>query len=85
MNGKAASLEGAKKFRSGLTTVKSTVDAWVPLKSTDKNEDWVTIWGTETDTWPDGKIDTYNVHEVWRINKDGKIDLMRQFTSKMPQ
>jgi hypothetical protein len=85
LKGKSGVVEGGKKFRGGLKSVTSTVDAWMPLKSTDRNEDWVAIWGTETDTWPDGKVDTYNVHEVWRINKDGKIDLMRQFTSKMPQ
>lgn len=84
LKGKSAVIEGGKKFRGGLKSAVSTVHAWMPLKSTDRNEDWVAIWGTSTDTWPDGKVDTYNVHEIWRINKDGKIDLMRQFTSKMP-
>lgn len=80
--GKAANLEGAKKYRGGMSSAKSTIHAWVPLRSTDKNENWVAIWGTEVDTWPDGKTETTEIHEVWRINKDGKIDLMRQFTAK---
>jgi hypothetical protein len=75
-------MEGAKKYRGGMTSAKSIIHAWVPLKSTDTNENWVAIWGSETDTWPDGKVETSEIHEIWRINKDGKIDMMRQFTAK---
>lgn len=80
--GKAANLEGAKKYRGSMASAKSTIHGWVPLKSVDKDENWVAIWGTEVDTWPDGKVETSEIHEIWRINKDGKIDLMRQFTAK---
>jgi hypothetical protein len=79
--GKAANMEAAKKYRGGMTSAKSTIDAWMPLRSTDRNQDWVAVWGTETDTWADGKTETKEIHEIWRINKDGKIDLMRQFTA----
>jgi hypothetical protein len=79
VKGKAANLEGAKKYRGSMTSAKSTIDAWIPLRSVDKKEDWVALWGTETDTWPDGKTETRNIQEVWRINRDGKVDLMRQF------
>jgi hypothetical protein len=83
--GLAANLEGAKKYRGGMTSAISTIDSWVPLRSVDKNEDWVAIWGSETDTWADGKVETRQIHEIWRINKDGKIDLMRQFSAKPSQ
>ena len=85
LKGKAAVAEGGKKHRGSLKSAASTIHAWVPLRSTDKNENWVAIWGTEVDTWPDGKIETSEIHEIWRINKDGKIDLMRQFTAKPAQ
>ncbi len=65
-----------------MTSAKSTIHAQVPLKSTDKNEDWVAIWGTETDTWADGKVETRDLHEIWQINKDGKVAVMRQFSAK---
>ena len=80
--GKQEALEGAKKYRGGMTSAKSTIDAWVPLRITDKNEDWVAVWGSETDTWADGKTETRDIHEIWRINKDGKVDFMKQFTAK---
>lgn len=80
--GKAANLAAGKKYRSGLSGVVSTIDAFIPLKSTDKNENWVAVWGTETDTWPDGKIEKRDIHEIWRINKDGKVDFVKQYASQ---
>lgn len=81
VKGKAANLEGAKNYRSSMSSSKATIDAWMPLRSIDKNEDWVAVWGTETNTFPDGKIEKKDVHEIWRINKDGKIDFMKQFVA----
>ncbi|MEO7294089.1 MAG: hypothetical protein ABIW34_13350 [Ginsengibacter sp.] len=80
--GKQQTMEGAMKYRGGMTSAKSSIDAWMPLRSTDKNEDWVAVWGSETDTWADGKTETRDIHEIWRINKDGKVDFMKQFTAK---
>lgn len=80
--GKDSILAGAKQFRSSMSSVTSTLDAWVPLKSIDRNANWVAVWGTETDTSPDGKVDKRDVHEIWRFNKDGKVDFMKQFMAK---
>ena len=74
-------LAEAQRFRSMYTSVVSTVDAFTPLKSTDKDENWVCIWGKEVHTDKKGKVDSINLHEVWRINKDGKADLAYQFAS----
>src|SRR6476469_6988346 len=71
----------AQKFRDTYASVSSRVDAFVPLKSTDKNEDWVAIWGMETHTDKKGKVDSISLHEVWRLNKDGKADLVYQFAA----
>ncbi len=82
VKGKQANLEGAKKHRGGMKSVKSTLHAVIPLKSTDTNEDLVAIWGQEVDTYPDGKVETTELHEVWAFNKDGKITWMRQYAAK---
>jgi hypothetical protein len=74
-----STLAGAQMYRSMFTSVKSTVHAYMPLKSTDKNENWVCIWGTEVTTDKQGKIDSIGLQETWRFNKDGKIDLLYQF------
>jgi hypothetical protein len=80
--GKEDNMSAIKRYRNGFTTAKSTLDAWIPLKSVDKNEDWVALWGTEVDTYPDGHTEAADVHEIWRINKDGKIDMIKQYSAK---
>jgi hypothetical protein len=80
MEGKTDSImKGAQAFRDMFSSVKSTVHAYMPIKSTDKNESWVCIWGTEVNTDKQGKVDSVNLQETWRFNKDGKIDLLYQF------
>jgi hypothetical protein len=68
-----------QKFRDNFSAVTSRVDAVTALKSTDKNENWVCVWGMETDTDKKGKVDSFYLQETWRINKDGKADLLYQF------
>ena len=82
LKGKDSCLASAKKFRGSMSTATSSIHAWIPLKTIDRNEDWVAVWGTETDTYPDGKKEVRDLHEIWRFNKAGKVDLMRQFSSK---
>ncbi len=72
-----------QKFRSSLKAAVSHVDAVMALKSTDKNEHWACIWGTEIDTHKDGKIDSVYLQETWRFNKDGKADLLLQSSRKL--
>ena len=76
-----SALAAAQKMRNTYSSVKSRVDAFIPLRSTDKNENWVTVWGMETHTDKKGKVDSVNLQETWRINKDGKTDLVYQFAS----
>lgn len=83
--GKELNLAEAKKYRGQFTTVKSTIHAIISLKSTDRNEDWVAVWGMEEDTSKDGKKTNVALHEVWKFNKDGKIDVMRQYSAKVPE
>lgn len=85
VKGKDNVIAGATQFRSSLANVKSQVDAWISTKSIDKNENWVCIWGSETDTDKNGKETVMRIHEIWRINKDGKVDFMQQYTGEMPK
>ncbi len=80
--GKAANMEAATKYRGMMTGVKSIVHGWLPLTSTDRNEDMVCVWGQEIDTYADGRVETKDVHEVWWFNKDGKVSGMRQWAAK---
>ncbi len=78
--GTSDSLVGLMKgYRSSLPAVESKVDAVMSVRSTDKNEDWVCIWGMEYVTHAPGKVDSSAVHEIWRFNSAGKIDYMGQY------
>ncbi|MBI1780741.1 MAG: hypothetical protein HYR66_05170 [Sphingobacteriales bacterium] len=65
--------------RAAYTNVIDTVHAAISLVSTDKKENWVTVWAKEINTTADGKKDTTEVMETWRINKDGKADFLLQY------
>lgn len=83
MRGSADSLIAATKpYRNSLGTVSSKVHAWVPLKATEKNENWVLLWYTEYKTDAKGKKDSTEYQETWRLNKDGKADMMLQYMRK---
>lgn len=68
-----------KRGRAGYTSVIDSVDAVIPVYSTDKKENWVLVWAREINTDAKGKTDTSAVMETWRINKDGKADMLYQF------
>jgi hypothetical protein len=82
IKGKENFFNTGKQYRDRYATVKSTVEAWMPVKSLDRNEDFVLVWGSEEDTDKDGKVTTTRFHEVWGLNKDGKIIFMRQYASQ---
>jgi hypothetical protein len=84
VRGKQNFISSGRQYRSQYSTVKSTLEAMMPLYSTDKNENWVAIWGLEHNTMADGRTTTNRLHEIWRINKEGKMDYVRQFTAKLP-
>lgn len=67
-----------KRLRGEYTSVIDTIEAAMSVRSTDKNENWVLVWGKEINTKTDGTKDTTNLMETWRINKDGKADLLLQ-------
>ena len=69
----------AQYYRNMFTSVKSTVHAVFPVKSTDKNENWVCVWGTEVTMNKQGKVDSVALQETWRFNKDGKVDMLLQY------
>ena len=65
--------------RAEYTTVIDSVHAVIPTYSTDKKENWVLVWAKEINTDTKGKIDTVELMETWRINKDGKADMLLQY------
>ncbi len=75
-------LKNMQAYRSSFKGMEIAVDAIFAVKSTDKNEDWVTVWGTEIQTDMNGKVDSVSIQETWRFNKAGKVDMMFQAVRK---
>jgi hypothetical protein len=71
-----------KRERGKFTRVTSSVDACVALRSTDKDEEWVCIWGKEINETAKGKIDSLLLQENWRLDKNGKVVELVQFAAK---
>lgn len=63
----------ASQYRDSILKVELKIDAWVPLHSEDKNEDWVSVWYKETDTYKNGKVDSAYYHDDNLLDKNGKI------------
>jgi hypothetical protein len=68
-----------KRGRAKYSSVIDTIEAVMPVYSTDKDENWVLVWAREINTKTDGTKDTAAVMETWRINKDGKADFLLQY------
>lgn len=71
-----------KRARAKYTSVIDTINAVMPAYSTDKKENWVLVWASEINTKADGSKDTVEIMETWRINKDGKADILLQYDRK---
>jgi hypothetical protein len=78
-------MDGAKTYRSALAAMESAVSAVMSVHSIDRDENWVLVWGESTETDKNGQKKTTALHEAWRLNKDGKVDLMLQYTHAAPK
>lgn len=68
-----------KRGRAEYVSVLDTVQAATAVYSKDKNENWVLVWVKEINEKVDGTKDTSYLMESWRINKDGKADMLLQY------
>ena len=82
VKGKANNMAGVKDFRSSIKNLKVTVDAWMSIKSLDRGENLVCVWGNETFTDKDGKQVSRRMQEVWGFNSAGKVSLMLQYVGQ---
>jgi hypothetical protein len=70
-----------KQKRGEYSQINSVIIGIIPLRATDIKENWVSIFGTEYTTRKN-KMDSADIQEYWRFNKDGKIDMMHSFKRK---
>jgi len=75
-----STIAGIQGFRNTFKSAVDRVSAVMAVKSTDRNEHWVLIWGTEIDTHKNGKVDSTDLQETWRFGADGKANLLFQYS-----
>jgi hypothetical protein len=85
LSGKENVMKARQAMRSETTSVWSTVDVWVPFFITDKKESWVALWGSQNRVMKDGSKNVVLINEIWRVNKRGKVDMIRQYMGAAPK
>jgi hypothetical protein len=72
-------LKQYQKKREVYRDMQCYIDAWLPLRARDANEDIVLIWGRQDGTTTSGRRDYLVLHQVWRYNTDGKIFSLTEY------
>ena len=67
------------RLRASYSASTPAINAIMSVYATEQKENWVLVWADEYDTKLDGTKDTSSVMEAWKINKDGKADLLLQY------
>jgi len=75
-------IKTGKEFRAMYSKVSSTLDAWIPVHSNDKNADYVLVWGRDHNTNKSGKVDSLGGHSYWEI-KNNKIAGWGEYNQKL--
>ena len=70
-----------KNFRKMYSEIKSEIHSIVSLRHRDTKENWVCIWLKEINTSAKGKKDSVELQESWRLNSNGKAELVYQYTA----
>jgi ketosteroid isomerase-like protein len=82
-NGTADSLiKTGKEFRASIASVRTAIDAFMPIHLNDKNEDYVLVWGRDYNTSKTGKVDSTTGHSYWQI-KNNKISGWAEFSRNL--
>jgi len=76
---KAKAIPRLKEICSGFKNLKIRLQSVIPLKSIDSNEDWVFVCGSMINTKKNGTLHNIDFFQQFRINKDGKISLIKQY------
>jgi hypothetical protein len=72
----------AKQFRKAYSSLKIDFDGWMPVRSKDKEEDYVLVWSREHSIDAAGKADSARIHSYFLI-KNNKIRSWSEFQQKL--
>ena len=76
---KAKAIAKLKEIRSVFNNLKIRLEAVIPLKSIDSDDDWVYVYGSMTTTKENGALQANDFFQQYRMTKEGKISLIKQY------
>jgi hypothetical protein len=76
---KTKAISKLKEIRSGFYNLKIRLQSVIPLRSSDNNEDWVFVYGSMITTPENETLKSIDFFHQFRINKEGKISLIKQY------
>jgi hypothetical protein len=79
---KDIAVEKLRVRRKHITTTQIHVEYWQPVFMPRLQEHWVFIWGRFEGTIRRNDLESWNIHQVWKFNKDGKIYFMQEYKSR---
>ena len=68
-------------FRKMYSTVDLETHSIISLTHRDTKENWVCIWGKEITTTTNGRKDSVELQESWRLNSAGQAELVYQYAA----
>jgi hypothetical protein len=72
----------SKPYRDSVVDTK--LHSWMPLQAAGKPERWALVWYTDYLIGVDGKKDSTEYQEIWRINKSGKATVSQMGIRRAP-
>jgi hypothetical protein len=72
-------MKETSEYRKSVKDLQSKILSYISLRSDDREENWVAVWGEDSYTDARGETVKTDIHEIWRFNNEGKIDYMKQY------
>lgn len=79
---KQALLKQLNDRRRHISTIQCHIGFWHSAFVKEKNEHWVLLWASQEGTTGETSRDSWNFHQVWRFNQEGKIYQMQEYKSR---
>ena len=73
-----------KGWRSSMDSAKQTVEVIYAIDNIDDKTEWVMQWANESYFYKNGKSESHNLHEVYKIDH-GKISEVIQYAQAVPK
>ena len=70
-------------YRNNFSEVKNIIHGFLSMRHKDSKQDFVLVWIKEITTAKDGKKDSVELQENWRINSVGKTDWVYQYDAAL--